>query len=98
MMIVDKYEGKMSARERVRKTFEFEKTDRVPIDYSTNPGIHQRLAIELGVDPGGGRTKNTFGLHALQGVLFISHAYDPGQFTGRKCHCHVQCSAPVRKI
>jgi len=39
----------MSARERVRRTFEFEKTDRVTIGYDTNPGVHSRLCRALGV-------------------------------------------------
>ena len=42
----------MTSKERVRRTFEFEKTDRVPMDYSTNPTIHQKLATELGVPDG----------------------------------------------
>lgn len=39
----------MTSRERVRRTFEFEKTDRVPIGYDTNPRIHARLCKTLGV-------------------------------------------------
>lgn len=42
----------MSSRNRVLKTFNFEKTDRVPIDYFSNPTIHGKLAIELGVTDG----------------------------------------------
>ena len=39
----------MTARERVRRTFEFEKTDRVTIGYEANAAIHARLCRELGV-------------------------------------------------
>lgn len=39
----------MTARERVIRTFQYEKTDRVTIGYSANPGIHGRLMAELGV-------------------------------------------------
>lgn len=38
----------MTSRERVIRTFQYEKTDRVTIDYSANPGIHRRLMKELG--------------------------------------------------
>lgn len=39
----------MTSRERVRRTFAFEKTDRVPVDYSANRAVHQRVARALGV-------------------------------------------------
>ena len=39
----------MSSRERVIRTFNYEKTDRVTIGYHANPGIHQRLKDALGV-------------------------------------------------
>ena len=42
----------MTARERVKRTFDFEKTDRVTIGYETNEGIHQRLAAALGIPDG----------------------------------------------
>lgn len=42
----------MSAKERVRRTFAHEKTDRVTIGYEANGGIHMRLARELGVRDG----------------------------------------------
>lgn len=38
----------MTSRERVRKTFEYQKTDRVPINYETNPTIHGKVAAALG--------------------------------------------------
>ena len=41
----------MTARERVRRTFEFEKTDRVTIGYEANGAIHERLCAALGVNP-----------------------------------------------
>jgi len=39
----------MTSKQRVINTFRFEEVDRVPINYSTNPGIHSRLAKTLGV-------------------------------------------------
>lgn len=39
----------MSSRERVIRTFHYEKTDRVTIGYDSNPGIHQRLKSAFGV-------------------------------------------------
>lgn len=48
-MILQKSPETMTSRERVLKTFRYEKTDRVPIDYSANEGIHQKLMAELGV-------------------------------------------------
>lgn len=39
----------MTSKERVRKTFEFEKTDRVTIGYEANGNIHRRLCAALGV-------------------------------------------------
>ena len=39
----------MSARERVIKTFAYEKTDRVTVGYNANPGIDARLKAALGV-------------------------------------------------
>ncbi len=41
----------MTSKERVRKTFEFEKTDRVTIGYEANGAIHQKLSNELGIRP-----------------------------------------------
>lgn len=39
----------MTSKERVRRTFEFEKTDRVTIGYESNPVIHSKLCKALGV-------------------------------------------------
>jgi len=49
MAVIQKAKETMSARERVRKTFEREKTDRVTIGYETNGAIHHRLAQALGI-------------------------------------------------
>ncbi len=53
MIQIKKYEGTMTPRERVQRTFQYKKTDRVPIDYAANPGIHKRLAKALGVSSEG---------------------------------------------
>ena len=51
----------MSSRERVLLTLGFEKPDRVPIDYSANPSIHNRLMKTL-------RAQNTEEMLELLGV------------------------------
>ncbi len=42
----------MTAKERVRRTFAHEKTDRVTIGYDTNGAVHARVAAELGIPDG----------------------------------------------
>ena len=42
----------MNSKKRVLKTFAFEKTDRVPIDYSSNPTIHMAFCRALGIPDG----------------------------------------------
>jgi uroporphyrinogen decarboxylase len=39
----------MDSRERVLRTFHYEKTDRIPVDYFANPIIHGKVAERLGV-------------------------------------------------
>ncbi|MDR1439098.1 MAG: hypothetical protein LBJ10_03525 [Clostridiales bacterium] len=46
---ITKAKETMTARERVRRTFNYEKTDRVTIGYEANELIHRRLLAELGV-------------------------------------------------
>ena len=49
MIKIKKAPETMTSRERVIRTFHYEKTDRVTIGYGANPGIHQRLKNALGV-------------------------------------------------
>jgi len=42
----------MTSKERVKRTFDFEKSDRVPINYFANPTIHAKFAKALGVETG----------------------------------------------
>jgi uroporphyrinogen decarboxylase len=51
-MKIIKAKETMSAKERTRKTFAHEKTDRVTIGYESNGGINQRLMEALGVKTG----------------------------------------------
>jgi hypothetical protein len=51
-MKIVKAKETMTARERVRRTFNFEKTDRVTIGYEANRLIHQKLLAALGVNDG----------------------------------------------
>jgi uroporphyrinogen decarboxylase len=48
-MKIGKARETMSAKERVRKTFAHEKTDRVTIGYDANDEIHRRLKEALGI-------------------------------------------------
>lgn len=48
-MIIKKAEEKMTSKERVLRTFSYEKTDRVPISYITNPTIHAKVANLLNI-------------------------------------------------
>jgi uroporphyrinogen decarboxylase len=52
MGLILKSKDTMGSRERVRKTFEIEKTDRVTIGYEANPGVHMRLSQALGIPDG----------------------------------------------
>ena len=54
MTVIQKAKETMTARERVRRTFLHEKTDRVTIGYEANPGIHARLTQALGLAAGDG--------------------------------------------
>lgn len=49
-MKIEKARETMTAKERVQRTFAYEKTDRVTIGYEANAGIHARLCMALGVD------------------------------------------------
>ena len=57
----------MTARERVKRTFAFEKTDRVTIGYDANPIIHGKLCRALGVSP-----DDLVGLCQQLGVDYVS--------------------------
>ena len=50
-MIIPRYPETMTSKERVRRTFAFEPTDRVTVGYEANAGIHRRLCEALGVRP-----------------------------------------------
>ena len=52
-MKIVKAEETMTARERVRRTFNFEKTDRVTIGYEANGLIHKKLLTALDVNEDG---------------------------------------------
>ena len=59
------YKGNLTSKERVRRAFQFEKADRVPINYFTNPGVNGRLMEHLGLE------KNDYaGLYNRLGVDF----------------------------
>ena len=43
MYKIQKGKESMTAKERVKRTFQYEKTDRVTIGYDANPAVHERL-------------------------------------------------------
>ena len=49
MIKIRKAPETMTAKERVKKTFLLEKTDRVTIGYEANPVIHKNLSQALGI-------------------------------------------------
>jgi uroporphyrinogen decarboxylase len=51
-MAIIKAKETMGSKERVLKTFNFEKTDRVTIGYEANDAIHRRVAKALGIADG----------------------------------------------
>ena len=51
-MLFDRTYETMTSKERVKRTFNFEKSDRVPINYFANPTIHKNFAEAIGVSDG----------------------------------------------
>lgn len=80
------YGDKMSSKERVLRTFGYGKTDRVPVNYSSNQGIDGKLKEHFGLKPGDGD-----GLLKALGVDFrgVGPAY-----VGSKLHQDI----PERKV
>jgi uroporphyrinogen decarboxylase len=48
-MVIKKAKETMNSKKRVQKTFNFEKTDRVPIGYEYNQGIHKKFLKAMGI-------------------------------------------------
>ena len=75
MTRIQKAPETMSSKERVFKTFNFEKTDRVPIDYSSNPTIHMAFCRELGIPDGNyfysHRTKSSHGFQGHRRIFLV---------------------------
>lgn len=65
--MIQKAPETMTSKERVLRTFAHESVDRIPIDYSSNPGIHNRLCHALGIQP-----ENKETLFHILGVDFRS--------------------------
>lgn len=68
----------MTSKERVLTTFANQEADRVPINYSANPGIDRRLKEHFGLKPEDGE-----GLRKILGVDFRSVG---GAYKGPKFH------------
>jgi len=84
-MEIVKYNETMTSKERVRRTFAYEPTDRVTIGYSANPNIHGKLCGVLGVNP-----SDLEGLYQKLGVDYRSIM---PEYTGKHLH-----KAPKNRI
>ena len=76
MQIIRSNKETMTAKERVRRTFAFEKTDRVTIGYEANGAIHNALCQALGVPA------NDY--EALLRVLGVDYRSVGARYTGPK--------------
>jgi len=52
MALIEKAKETMSPKRRIKETFEFNKTDRVPIGYEANAAIHRKLCSALSIAHG----------------------------------------------
>jgi len=57
-IVIKRARETMTAKQRVLKTFNLEKTDRVTIGYDANQGVHTRFAKALGIPDGNGEKVN----------------------------------------
>ncbi len=71
----------MTSKERVLTTFARQEADRVPINYSANPGIDGRLKAHYGLDAG-----DALGLSEILGVDFRGAG---AAYTGERLHAEV---------
>lgn len=71
----------MTGKERVKAALAHEPVDRVPIDYSANAGIHQRMLDYFGLS----RTQNL----ALREALGVDFARAPLRYTGPRMHAEL---------
>jgi uroporphyrinogen decarboxylase len=76
----------MTSKERVRLTLARQETDRVPVDYSANPGIDARLKQHFGL-----AADDNDGLRARLGVDF---RWIGAPYRGRKLHADI----PDRRV
>ena len=72
------YGDKLSSKDRVLRTFNHEKADRVPVNYFSNPGIDQKLKAHFGLKSDDGE-----GLNKALGVDFRGAG---PCYTGSKLH------------
>ena len=75
MQIIQKAKETMTPKERTRRTFNHEKTDRVTIGYETNDAIHMRLAKALGINDGD--------LESVRQALGVDYRGVPVNYVGK---------------
>lgn len=77
-MLIEKSKESMTSRERVRRTFEFEKTDRVTIGYDTNPTIHTKFCRALGLPDDD--------LETMYRALGVDYRFIGAPYTGKQLY------------
>ena len=78
ILIIQKTSETMTSKERVRKTFEFEKTDRVPIGFETNSEIYRKFCDALGV--------NINDIESFYQLLGVDYRSIAAPYTGPQLH------------
>lgn len=79
MGLIKKCKETMSSKERVRRTFQYEKTDRVTIGFDTNPEIFKKLCLALNI--------NDFNLETLREALGVDYRSVDAPYVGKPLFC-----------
>ena len=79
-MLIEKSKERMTSKERVRRTFAFEKTDRVTIGYDTNPTVHAKFCRALGLP--------SDDMEGMYRALGVDYRWINAPYTGKQIfHC-----------
>jgi len=76
MELIKKFRETMSSKERVRRTFQYEKTDRVTIGFETNSEIFKKLCIALGI--------HDFDREKVFEALGVDYRWVSASYTGKQ--------------
>ena len=86
MNLIKKCKETMSSKERVRRTFQYEKTDRVTIGFETNPEIFKKLCVALKI--------TDFNAEKLREALGVDYRSVGAPYIGKPLFC----APPNRKV